>query len=70
MTIVKVLTEARKFGVAVLGVIAQVIELGVLHGTALHWAQTVSGVVAAVLTYVVPNAPAKPAVPPTPPASA
>lgn len=49
------LPEIRKALVAVAGVLAQVIELGVLHGSVLHYAQVASGAVAAVLVYVVPN---------------
>lgn len=46
------LTEVDKALAAAAGVLAQVIELGVLHGTALHYAQTASGVIAAVLVYL------------------
>lgn len=49
------LTDARKSLVALAGVLAQVLELGLLHGTAQHYAQVASTIVAAVLVYVVPN---------------
>lgn len=55
MSYLKVFTEARKFGLTLAGLLVQVIELGVLHGTALHWAQIASGALAAVLVYRVPN---------------
>lgn len=57
MNLSKLLTEARKALVAAAGVVAQVIALGVLHGTALHWAQIASGALAAILVYRIPNAP-------------
>ena len=53
-SIKKTLSEAQKTLAAVAGVVAQVIELGLLHGTALHYAQIVSGAVAAVLVYMAP----------------
>jgi uncharacterized membrane protein YdbT with pleckstrin-like domain len=53
------LAELRKAVAAASGLLAQVIELGVLNGTALHWTQTASGVLAALLVYLVPNAPKK-----------
>lgn len=49
------LAEARKALLAAAGVLAQVIELGVLHGSALHWAQIASGAVASALVFLVPN---------------
>lgn len=51
----KLLTEARKTLVAIGGVLTQVIELGVLHGTALHYAQVASALVAIVLVNLVGN---------------
>jgi hypothetical protein len=57
MTALKLFTEARKFGLTLAGLLAQVIELGLLHGDALHWAQVASGALAAVLVYQVPNKP-------------
>jgi len=65
----QILSDAKKALVAVAGVLAQVLELGLLHGTALHWAQVASGAVAAVLVYVVPGPQPKPA-PEAPPARA
>lgn len=47
--------QARKFLVALAGAVAQVIELGLLHGSALHVAQAVSAFLTAVLVYHVPN---------------
>ena len=51
------LAEVRKVAVAVVGVVAQVVALGLLHGTALHWAQVVVAAATAVGVYGVPNAP-------------
>jgi hypothetical protein len=53
------IAQVRKALVGAAGVLAQVIELGVIHGSALHYAQVASGVLAAVLVYVVPNQPAQ-----------
>lgn len=55
------LVDARKFLVAAAGVLAQAIEVGVLHGNALHWAQVASAGIAAALVYLVPNGVAAPA---------
>lgn len=49
--------EIRKAAIAVLGVIAQAVALGVLHGTALHYAQVVLAAATAAGVYVAPNAP-------------
>lgn len=57
------LGEIRKALIAAGGLLAQVVELGVLHGTALHVAQILSGAISSVLVYVIPNdTPAKPTV--------
>lgn len=50
------LAEVRKAAVAVLGVIAQAVALGVLDGTALHVAQVILSVAVALGVYQVPNA--------------
>ena len=47
---------ARKFVVAASGAVAQVIALGVLHGTALHDAQIALSVLTALGVYLTPNA--------------
>ena len=47
---------ARKALVAVAALAAQVIALGVLHGTALHYVQVGLAALAAVGVYAVPNA--------------
>ena len=61
------LGQARKALVAVLGVLGQVIALGILHGTALHDVQVVVAALTAVSVYLVPNA-AAPAPTSQPPA--
>lgn len=43
--------------VAVLGLIGQLVSLGLLHGTALHWAQIILAAATAAGVYVVPNKP-------------
>ena len=53
------LTEFDKFLSAAAGVLALVIELGVLHGSALHYAQVASGAVAAVLVLLAQGATVK-----------
>lgn len=50
----------RKGVVTVLGVIAQLISLGVLSGSALHWAQIIIAAATAVGVISIPNA-ARPA---------
>jgi hypothetical protein len=47
--------EARKTVVAVLGVVAQAVSLGVLHGAALHDAQIVLAVATAAGVWAAPN---------------
>jgi hypothetical protein len=49
------LAEARKTLVAVLGVVAQAVSLGVLHGAALHGAQVVLAVATAAGVWAAPN---------------
>lgn len=67
------LGTVRKALVAVAGVAAQLIAVGVLHGTVLHWVQVALGALAAAGVYAVPNAakpkaaPAAPAAPPAKP---
>lgn len=64
--------EIRKTLTALVGLVAQVVALGVLSGTALHWAQLVLAGATAVGVYVVPNgtkAPTPAAPPVVPPAS-
>lgn len=51
------LAELRKAAVAVVGVVTQLIALGVLHGTALHVAQAVLSAATAAGVWVVPNKP-------------
>lgn len=55
--------EIRKAAVAVLGLIAQAVALGVLTGVPLHWAQVVLAAATAAGVYQVPNAPKPPATP-------
>lgn len=61
------LAEFRKGIVAVAGLLGQVIALGVLHGTALHWAQVALAAVTALGVVLATNddppAPVKPAPP-------
>lgn len=57
------LTDVDKFLAAASGVVAQAIELGVLHGTALHYAQVISSALAATLVFL-----AQPPTPKAPPA--
>ena len=49
--------EARKGLLGAAGALAVIVEAGVLHGTAQHWAQAVSSALAAFLVYAVPNRP-------------
>jgi hypothetical protein len=51
----KYLTTARKALIALVGVVAQAVSLGVLHGTVLAYAQVVLALATAVGVYVVPN---------------
>jgi hypothetical protein len=62
------LAEIRKALVGAIGLIAQIVATGVLHGAALHYAQGVLAVAALVGLYAIPNAvkPPAPAVPPAP----
>lgn len=55
--------SARKALVAVVGVVAQLVAVGVLSGSALHWAQVVLAALAAAGVYAVPNKPAAKAAP-------
>lgn len=47
--------EVRKALVALSAVVGEALTLGVLHGSAQHWATVGIGLVGAVLTYVIPN---------------
>ena len=58
--------QARKALVAVAGVVVQAVALGVLHGTALHYAQLFVALATAAGVYGVPN---KPKTAPAPPAA-
>lgn len=49
------LTEIRKAVVAAAGVVAQVVALGVLHGTVLHVAQLILSLATAAGVYGVRN---------------
>lgn len=49
--------EARKALLGAAGALAVIVEAGVLHGTAQHWAQAASSALAALLVYAVPNKP-------------
>ena len=51
----KYLIEARKAAVAVLAAAAEIVNLGLVHGTAQHWISSVLAVAAAAGVYVVPN---------------
>lgn len=55
------LTDVDKFLAALAGLLAQVIELGVLSGTALHYAQVASGALAAALVFLAQPPAPKPA---------
>lgn len=55
MTAVKLLSEARKALIAVVGLVGQAVALGLLHGTALHVAQLVLAAGTALGVYGVPN---------------
>jgi hypothetical protein len=48
--------KVRKAAIAGVAVVGQVVALGVLHGTALHYAEGILAAAAAVGVYVVPNA--------------
>lgn len=52
--------EVRKAAAALAGVIGQVVALGLLHGTALHYAQVAIAVATFVSVFVIPNAKAEP----------
>lgn len=56
-TLLAKLAEARKALAVVAGIVAQVVALGVLSGTALHDVQAVLAVLTAVGVYAVPNKP-------------
>jgi hypothetical protein len=47
----------RKALVGIGGVLAQIIALGLVDGTALAWLQVAAAAVTAALVYLVPNAP-------------
>jgi hypothetical protein len=47
--------EMRKAIVAVVGVVAQAIALGILSGDALHWAQVIVALATAVGVYGIRN---------------
>ena len=49
------LTKFDKALVAVLGVVAQLIAIGAIQGTALHYAQIVIAVATALVVYQTPN---------------
>jgi hypothetical protein len=49
------LTKFDKALVAVIGVLAQLVALGVLHGDALHYANVVIAVATALGVYHMPN---------------
>jgi hypothetical protein len=55
MTLTERVAEIRKTLVAAAGLLAQAISVGVLHGTALHYAQIIEAALTAVLVYQVPN---------------
>jgi hypothetical protein len=49
--------EARKGLAALIGVVAMLTELNVLHGTAQHWAALGTAAATAAVTYLAPNGP-------------
>ena len=51
----KYLIEARKAVVAVLAAAGELVNLGLVHGTAQHWISTILTVAGAAGVYVVPN---------------
>lgn len=51
------LAEFRKGLVSVAGLLGQLIALGVLHGTALHWAQIILAALTAIGVVAASNAP-------------
>jgi hypothetical protein len=51
------LAEARKAVVAAVGAVAELVSLGVLHGTALTVATSIISIATAVGVYRTPNAP-------------
>lgn len=53
------LAAVRKFLVAAVGMVGQVVAAGVLEGTALRVAQIVLAVATALGVYVTPNAPTR-----------
>ncbi len=60
------LGEYRKGLVALVTLLGQVLALGVLSGSALHYAQLALAVLTAVGVVLVPNDPPRPAPPATP----
>lgn len=52
------LAQVRKAAVAVLGLVAQAVALGVLSGTPLHYAQVILAAATALGVYIAPNKPA------------
>jgi len=50
------IAQYRKFIAALAGVLAQIVAANVVTGTALHYVQVASAVVAALLVVAVPNA--------------
>lgn len=58
------MSQYRKALVAIAGVVAQAVALGVLNGTVLHWANVLLAVLTALGVYGVANEPAPLANPP------
>lgn len=55
--VTQVLADARKFQVALVGALGEVLALGLLHGNAEHYTQVALTVATAVGVYLTPNSP-------------
>ena len=60
------LTSVRKFIVAAIGMAAEIVNAGLVHGTAAHYAAMAVAVATAIGVYVVPNGGSQASQPSTP----
>jgi hypothetical protein len=63
------LASAKKFIAAAVGAVGEILTLGLLHGTAQHWATVLVGIASALAVYLVPNTPTPAPVPSAKPAA-